>query len=70
LDSRFAAAAELSGTDRYRAYRNVQIELQRDLVPAAPFATTVSRDFFSARIGCQLYQPILGMDFAALCLRK
>jgi YVTN family beta-propeller protein len=70
LDSQFAAAAELSGTDRYRAYRNVQIELQRDLVPAAPFATTVSRDFFSARIGCQLYQPILGMDFAALCLRK
>ncbi len=70
FDRQLDAAAKLSGTARYRAYRDLQIELQRDLVPAAPFATTVSRDFFSARIGCQLYQPIVGMDFAALCLRS
>jgi hypothetical protein len=35
----------------------------------APFATDASRDFFSARIGCQVYQPVYGMDLAALCLR-
>jgi hypothetical protein len=30
-----------------------------------------SRDFFSARMGCQVFQPALGfMDLAALCIRK
>jgi len=59
----------LSGPSRYRAYRQLQLELERDLVPAAAFATDASRDFFSARIGCQLYQPVYGIDLAALCLR-
>ena len=63
------AAAKLSGAKRYRAYGRLALELQRDGVPAAPFSTTASRDFFSARIGCQVYQPVFGMDIAALCLR-
>jgi hypothetical protein len=41
------------------------LELQRDLVPAAAFATAASRDFFSARIG--VYHPVWGMDLATLC---
>ena len=28
------------------------------------------RDFFSARVGCQVYQPIYGMDLGRLCLRQ
>ena len=32
-------------------------------------SVNASRDFFSARIGCQLYQPLLGLDLAALCVR-
>jgi len=36
---------------------------------AAPFASGASRDFFSARIGCQLYRPVYGIDLGALCLR-
>jgi hypothetical protein len=28
------------------------------------------QDFFSARMGCQVYNPLYGMDIAALCLRK
>ena len=63
------AVAKLSGAERYRAAGRLALELQRDLVPAAAFATTASRDFFSARIGCQVYQPVWGMDLAALCLR-
>jgi hypothetical protein len=39
-------------------------------VPAAAIAWNASRDFFSARIGCQGYQPVYGMDIAALCLRR
>jgi hypothetical protein len=63
------AAAKLSGPRRYRAYARLELELERKLVPAAPFATDASRDFFSARIGCQTYQPFWGIDLAALCLR-
>jgi hypothetical protein len=58
------------GAKRYRAASRLALELQRDLVPAAAFATTASRDFFSARIGCQVYHPVWGMDLAALCRRK
>jgi peptide/nickel transport system substrate-binding protein len=64
------AIAKLSGAERYRAAARLALELQRDAVPAAAFATTASRDFFSARIGCQLYHPVRGMDLGALCLRK
>ena len=64
------AAAKLSGPKRYRAYARLELELERKLIPAAPFATDASRDFFSARIGCQTYQPFWGIDLAALCLRR
>ena len=32
-------------------------------------ATASQQDLFSARIGCQLYQPVEGMDLGALCIR-
>jgi SARP family transcriptional regulator, regulator of embCAB operon len=64
----FNAAAKLFGPKRYRAYDRLELELGR-LAPAAAFSTNASRDFFSARIGCQIYQPVFGMDIAALCLR-
>jgi YVTN family beta-propeller protein len=64
------AMAKLSGAERYRAAARLALELQREEVPAAAFATTASRDFFSARIGCQVYHPVWGMDLGALCLRK
>ena len=70
FDRQLHAAAALSGAGRYRAYRQLALELERDLAPAATFATTASRDFFSARMGCQLDQPLYGIDLAALCLRS
>ena len=69
FDRKLAAAARLSGAKRYRAASRLALELQRDLAPAAVFATTASRDFFSARIGCQTYQPVWGIVLGALCLR-
>jgi hypothetical protein len=62
--------AKLSGAKRYRAANRLAFELERDKAPAAAFATNASRDFFSARIGCQVYRPVFGMDLAALCLRS
>jgi YVTN family beta-propeller protein len=70
FDRQLHAAAALSGARRYRTYRQLDLELERDLAPAAAFATNASRDFFSARMGCQLYQPLYGIDLAALCLRS
>jgi len=70
FDRQLHAAAALSGARRYRTYSQLALELERDLAPAAAFATTASRDFFSARMGCQLYQPNYGIDLAALCLRS
>jgi ABC-type transport system substrate-binding protein/DNA-binding SARP family transcriptional activator len=69
FDRELRAASRLSGPKRYRAFGRLELELERDLVPAAAFATDASRDFFSARIGCQTYQPVMGIDLAALCLR-
>jgi len=65
----FAAASKLSGTKRYRAFSRIALKLERDSAPAVAIATNASRDFFSARMGCQIYQPVFGMDLAALCLR-
>jgi hypothetical protein len=70
FDRELRAAGRLSGPRRYRAFARLELELERDLVPAAAFASDASRDFFSARIGCQLYQPVMGIDLGALCLRK
>ncbi len=70
FDRQLDAAAKLSGTKRYRAYGRLALELERDIAPVAAFSTNASRDFFSARIGCQVYQPVYGIDLAALCLRR
>jgi YVTN family beta-propeller protein len=69
VSRKLEAVAKLSGDERYRAAARLALELQRDHAPAAAIATTAARDFFSARIGCQVYQPVWGMDLAALCLR-
>jgi hypothetical protein len=34
------------------------------------YASATSRDFFSARMGCQTFQPVYGIDLAALCTRR
>jgi hypothetical protein len=37
--------------------------------PSALYQNDNNRDFFSVKVGCQTYQPIYGMDLAALCVR-
>jgi YVTN family beta-propeller protein len=69
FDAQLDAASKLVGPRRYRTYNRLALELERDYAPVAPIATSTSRDFFSARIGCQVYQPVFGIDLAALCLR-
>ncbi len=69
LDRQLHAAAELSGPQRYRVYAQLELVIERDIVPAAAIAVDASRDFFSAHLGCQVYQPVYGTDLGALCVR-
>ena len=54
---------------RAQAYAKIDLALTRDTVPRINFANIIQQDFFSARIGCQLYQPMVGMDLGALRIR-
>jgi DNA-binding SARP family transcriptional activator/ABC-type transport system substrate-binding protein len=69
LSSAIQAASRLGGVPRAQAYARLDLALTRDIVPRINFDNPIQEDFFSARIGCQLYQPVVGMDLAALCVR-
>ena len=66
---RLDAAARLSGPARYAAYARLDADLASKAAPMIAFGVPLDRDLFSARIGCQIYQPIYGIDLAALCIR-
>ena len=74
VDARFARkldrVARLSGAARYPAYEALSVELARDAAPWVVFATGTARDFFSARVGCQVFHPFYGIDLGRLCIRK
>jgi hypothetical protein len=64
------AAARLRGTARDAAYRALAARLEREVAPIAVFAVPATPEFFSARMGCQVEQPIIGaVDIGALCVR-
>jgi len=63
------AASRLSGPRRYLAYGALDADTARNLAPSIPIGNKLSQDFFSARMGCQVYQPVYGMDLAALCIK-
>jgi ABC-type transport system substrate-binding protein len=66
---RAKAASRLSGPRRYLAYGALDVDTARNLVPSIPVGITLTRDFLSARMGCRVYQPMYGLDLAALCIR-
>jgi YVTN family beta-propeller protein len=67
---KLTSASTLSGPERYRTYGALDADLARNAAPLVAFANYARRDFFSSRIGCQVYQPVYGFDLAALCLRR
>jgi YVTN family beta-propeller protein len=67
---KLAAAARLSGRARYAAYAKLDVDLAGKAAPMVALVNLTRQDFFSARMGCQVYNPLYGMDIAALCLRK
>jgi ABC-type oligopeptide transport system substrate-binding subunit len=67
---RLSAAGRLSGSRRFRAYAQLDADLVRDAAPVVAYANATRVDFFSARVGCQTFNPVYGMDIAALCIRR
>src|SRR5262249_31967428 len=63
-------AAGLAGVARSDAYGKLDLDIAKNAAPLAAWDNDNNRDFFSARMGCQLYQPVYGMDLAGLCIRK
>ena len=69
LGRRLRAALPIADpADREHAFAELDAAFAR-AGAAAPFATGVSTDFFSDRIGCQIRQPIHGISLGALCVR-
>ena len=62
LTRRMRQAATLTGDRRLHAYARLDEDMTRDDPPAAAWGIGTFREFFSARVGCQIYQPIYGID--------
>jgi YVTN family beta-propeller protein len=65
---RLEEAAKLTGAARYRTYARLEADLTRNAAPLLAYGNITSQDFFSARMGCQVYGPY-GVNVAALCIR-
>jgi peptide/nickel transport system substrate-binding protein len=68
FDSEIDAAQRLTGLARDRAYGRLGVEIARTEAPLAAYAVLNARIFLSKRVGCVRYQPVFGLDLAALCL--
>jgi YVTN family beta-propeller protein len=70
LDRNMSAAGRLAGGSRYRAYSQLDAKMAAGATPAAAYASGTTTALLSARTGCQLDQPVYGIDLGALCLRR
>jgi peptide/nickel transport system substrate-binding protein len=67
FEHRLGAVAALSGPGRYSAYARLDADLAREQAPVAAYASNTRDYLFSARTGCDVIQPIYGVDLGALC---
>ena len=71
LRAQIERARATRGPARVAAYARLEKTLVRDEVPVTVYASFVSPEFFSARVGCKLSQGALNVaDLGALCLRS
>ena len=71
FNERMHAAAELTGDERYDAFRDIEHTSSATRRRRRPCGSYNDADFFSQRIGCQLYEasPYSGANLINLCLR-
>jgi hypothetical protein len=70
VDAQLRRAGRLLPPARYPAYRRIERDLLRNQVPFATYENWVLPEFFSARMGCKVFQPVYGaVDIGALCVK-
>jgi ABC-type transport system substrate-binding protein len=62
-------AETLSGPLRLANYGRLDDQLAQQAAPIVAWGTDAARDFLAARVGCETYQPLYGMDLGRLCIR-
>ncbi len=67
--ARLAAAARLTGAERYLTYARLDADLARNAAPLAALGNLYDPNLFSGRMGCQTY-GVYGIDLAALCIQN
>jgi YVTN family beta-propeller protein len=67
FERRLGTAATLSGPARYSTYGQLDADLAREQAPAAAYASNTRDYLFAAHVGCEVIQPIYGVDLGALC---
>jgi peptide/nickel transport system substrate-binding protein len=70
FNRRLAAASRLSGRARYGAFGKLDVDLARDGAPAVAYGMVRQTAFVSPRIGCVRLNPLQGLVFGALCLKR
>jgi ABC-type transport system substrate-binding protein len=71
LRAQIENARATRGPARLAVYARLEQTLVRDAAPVAVYASFVSPEFFSARVGCKISQGALNIaDLGALCLRS
>jgi peptide/nickel transport system substrate-binding protein len=70
FDTQLAAASTKVGAARATAYGNIATNMKTQEAPWAAWSNQTNPDFFSTKIGCQLWEPSYGMDLTTLCIRK
>jgi peptide/nickel transport system substrate-binding protein len=57
------------GDARDAAYAQLDEDIARNAAPLAAWMVPNNIDFFSSRVGCQIFQPVYFMNLATLCIR-
>ena len=69
FNDRLHAANELSGDERFDAFRDIEHDLVSDAAPWAAVRLYNNRYLFSRRVGCHHHQLAYGIDLVQLCVR-
>jgi YVTN family beta-propeller protein len=69
FNRRLDAAARLSSPARELALGRLDVQVARTAAPWAALASNRRHDFFSARVGCQRYNALAGLDLGSICTR-
>jgi ABC-type oligopeptide transport system substrate-binding subunit len=62
-------ASRLSGSARYKAYGNLDVDMMKNAAPWAPTHNSLNRVFVSKHYGCFVYNDIYGPNLAASCVQ-